>query len=312
MRGLDQGEGLGHIPSMIKNRHRQPSPLMPLVIAGATGSGKSALALELALRHRGEIICADSRQFYLGMSIGTASPGDHERALVAHHGFNSIDPLNIKFDAGLFIDFAKQQIAQVQARGHRPILVGGTGLYLRALRYGFGQVPRSDELIVAELEVECANYGLEHLYQQLLKLDPISVLFIKATDKYRIIRALEIYRQIGQIPSERRKSFLGPPQLKAHYLLKKLAKAELQLKLYERVAHMFKQGLVEEALALRARLPEQHWALKVMGYQEALLVADGHLDNNQAIERTFIRHRQYAKRQATWFNKENFYVWGAH
>lgn len=267
------------------------------------------MAIDLALRHRGEIICADSRQFYLGMSIGTAAPDEYEQALVVHHGFNFIDPLTVKFDAGSFVAFARQKIVEVQARGNRPILVGGTGLYLRALRYGFGAVPKSDELVVAKLEAEVLSQGLSYLYQQLIKVDPASALIIKANDKYRIIRALAIFRQTAKRPSESRTSFLAQAQLKAHYILKKITKAELEPKLYERVVKMFKQGLVEEALALRSRLDEHHWALTVMGYQEALLLADGHLDSKQAIERTFIRHRQYAKRQFGWFSKESFYAW---
>ena len=284
------------------------SHLIPLILAGPTGSGKSALALALAEKHGGEIVCADSRQFYVGMRIGTAGPTDSELARVRHHGFNSIDPMTTKFDAGLFLEFAYEKIAELQRQGIRPILVGGTGLYLRSLRYGFGEIARSDERIVQELEQECEDKGLAQLYDELAAVDPVSATVIKPSDRYRIIRALEIYRQSGEPASLKRKSFLeATPQLSAHWVLKKMPRAELEHRLFERVSHMFGAGLIEEAIDLAKRLPRDHWVLKIMGYQEALQVVDGSLSLAQGIERAFIRHRQYAKRQNTWFKKEVFY-----
>ena len=106
--------------------------LTPLVVAGPTASGKSGLALKLALKHGGEIICADSRQFYKFMRIGTASPSDEEMSLVPHHGYNIVDPRSHKIDSGFFIDFVKKQVNLLQERKVKPIIVGGTGLYLRA------------------------------------------------------------------------------------------------------------------------------------------------------------------------------------
>src|SRR5688572_25955322 len=124
------------------------SSLTPLVLAGPTASGKSSLALGLAKKHHGEIICADSRQFYARMAIGTARPSDDDMKAVAHHGYGILDPKTDKIDAGFFVDFAKRTIADVQARHKRPILVGGTGLYIRALHYGLRDVPKSQKSIV--------------------------------------------------------------------------------------------------------------------------------------------------------------------
>lgn len=282
--------------------------LVPLVIAGATGSKKSALALTLAKKHHGEIICADSRQFYKFMRIGTASPSDEDLALVPHHGFNIIDPRAQKIDAGFFVDFAKKHIAMLQARGVRPIIVGGTGLYLRALRFGLSDVPSSDQNLVAALEQECHNLGLQSLYEQLQSVDPKTAGALHPADKYRILRALAIYRQTHKKPSELRQSFAqAQAQITAHWLLKLADKATYEAGLRLRIEHMWEAGLVQEACDLRSMLPAHHWALDVMGYQEALLVADGKLSKEQMIDLLVIRHRQYAKRQLKWFRREDFY-----
>lgn len=284
------------------------SHVMPLIIAGSTGSGKSALALRLALKFNGEIICADSRQFYSHMCIGTASPSAHERALVPHHGFNIVDPRQRKIDAGFFVSFAHDAIVSCQKRGKRPIVVGGTGLYLRALRYGLHDVPQSDKAVLARLEEECETRGLHQLYEELALVDPASVQLILPQDRYRIVRALEIYRKTGLPPSALRKSFSARKSLiKAHWLLKLAPPDSFEERLKERVISMLDEGLVEEACQLRALLPEGHWALKVMGYEEALAFNDGLLDKAMLIEKIFIRHRQYARRQRKWFRNEGYH-----
>jgi tRNA dimethylallyltransferase len=285
-------------------------PLIPIIIAGATGSGKSALALKLAKKHNGEIICADSRQFFQHMRIGTASPSDEDLRTVPHAGFNSVDPMTTKIDAGFFVSFAQNAIREAQNAGRRPILVGGTGLYLRALRYGLNDVPRSDPTIVKELEEECDRIGLDQFYAKLVSIDPSSAEFIKPQDRYRIVRALEIYRQSNRPPSEIRHSFYQDvPKISAHWVIKIRPRAELWEKLEARVKLMFDEGLLDEARALRSLLPEGHWALKVMGYHEALLVLDNKMSLKDAQERIYFRHRQYAKQQNTWFKKEQFYRW---
>jgi tRNA dimethylallyltransferase len=284
------------------------SHLSPLIIAGPTGSGKSALALKLALRYNGEIICADSRQFYKFMAVGTASPSLQDQSLVPHHGFNFVDPREQKIDAGFFITFAQQHIALIHARQKRPIIVGGTGLYLRALRFGLSDVPRSDPALINKLEQECELLGLANLYKQLQNFDPQSTEKIKISDKYRIIRALAIARQTNKKPSELRQSFTEKDaKISAHWLLKLADKANYEQKLKSRIETMFQEGLLEEAKYLREILSPTHWALDVMGYKEALLYLDNKLTYDQTVQQILIRHRQYAKRQATWFRRESFY-----
>lgn len=282
------------------------SHLRPIIIAGPTGSGKSSLALELAERHDGEIICADSRQFYRSMEIGTASPSVEEKNRIAHHGFNSFDPSTTKIDAGFFVEFAHEKIRECQARHKRPIIVGGTGLYLRSLRYGLSDVPPSDKNLIAELEAEVDAKGLPAIYEELSLIDPESVKQIMASDRYRIVRALEIYRKTGVLPSSLRKSFKGPSNFRAHWV-QKLGNTDCE-PLKRRVLKMIEEGLVAEACSLRGFLPADHWALQVMGYEEALEYFDGLISKDQMIERIFIRHRQYAKRQRTWFKRES-YTW---
>jgi tRNA dimethylallyltransferase len=284
------------------------SPVIPLIIAGPTASGKSHLAVKLAQKYHGEIICADSRQFYKGMMIGTACPSKDDIHLVPHHGYQTVDPLSEKIDAGFFIKFAKNKIEEIKVRGKLPILVGGTGLYFRALHYGLNDVPPSQKTISLEIARRCTRFGLGKLYSDLQKIDPLSAKVIKAQDGYRIMRALEIFYITGIPPSVLKSSFShGQAQIHAHWIYKKPDKKLLLTQIGVRVRNMFAHGLVDEAKLLRKYLPKDHWGLEVMGYKEALRFLDKELTLEEAIEKTLIRHRQYAKRQYTWFNKEPFY-----
>lgn len=224
-----------------------------------------------------------------------------------HHGFNIVDPRERKIDAGFFVRFANEAITSCQQRGKRPIVVGGTGLYLRSLRYGLNDVPASDKSLLARLEEECETRGLPALYEELALIDPASVQLIRPQDRYRIVRALEIYHKTGIPPSTLRKSFSEREALlEAHWLLKLGKRDSFEQTLKHRVQTMIDAGLVEEACQLRALLPDGHWALKVMGYEEALAFSDGRLDKAALVEKIFIRHRQYAKRQRNWFRSEGY------
>lgn len=281
---------------------------MPVVIAGPTAGGKSSLALSWAQKFDGEIICADSRQFYSHMAIGTACPTKEEMELVPHHGFGLIDPKSQKIDAGFFVSFALEKIAEVQDRNKRPILVGGTGLYLRSLYYGLGDIPPSDKNLSAKLEARADQEGIGKLYQELLLIDPRSAQIISPNDRYRILRALQIFYLTKKPASALRASFKAKSsQILAHWVYKKPSRPKLLENIEKRVRLMFEQGLLDEAQKLADYLPKDHWALKVMGYEEALGYLNQELSLEQSIERTIIRHRQYAKRQYTWFNKESFY-----
>lgn len=281
---------------------------MPLVIAGPTGSGKSSLAIKLALAHKGEIICADSRQCYQFMSIGSACPSVEDKKRVVHHGYEMLDPRHEKMSTGFFVEWVKKTSLAIQEKGKRPIIVGGTGLYLRALRYGVIYIPHRNEEIIKKLEEECERLGLASMYKKLSLIDSESALNIMPNDKLRILRALEIYSLTQEKPSKLRQSFKNKkPIFKAHWLLLKPQRDTLKENLKKRVEAMFAQGLIEEAIHLKTILPLGHWALETMGFKEAILYSENKITLEEAMEQTLIKHRQYAKRQFTWFNKEDFY-----
>lgn len=274
--------------------------LIPIVIAGPTGSGKSALALEIAEKINGEIICADSRQIYQRMPIGTACPSPADYARVRHHGFERLDPKKT-YSAGDFIRDTDNFVQDIFSRHKTPLIVGGTGLYLRAWRFGLDNILPSDIQIRQKLDQESP----EILYQKLQATDPHSL--IHPSDSVRIKRALEIYELTGKSASSLRQiDWNRAPRVNAQWLLINPSKDELDTRLKKRVAWIFQQGLLQEALALREYLGT-HERLQTPGYLEALKLADGEISEEEALELTFRRHRQYAKRQTTWFQKENWW-----
>jgi tRNA dimethylallyltransferase len=284
----------------------------PVVIAGPTACGKSALAMALAERLSGELICADSRQVYVGMRVGTAGPSDDELARVPHHLFHVVDP-STSFDAGAFVGAAKLAIADITSRGHLPIVVGGTGLYLRSLRFGLSDVPPQSEAVRAQLALELKTLGVAALHARLAQLDPESATRIGQNDAVRVVRALEIMEITGKKPSSLRKSHVQSAQqqaqLDAHWLLLWPDRQWLAARLRQRVAEMLKDGLIEETKRLReahpmAKVPS---VLDTMGYEEAGAILDGKLTIQEAAERIFLRHNAYVKRQLTWFKKETWW-----
>ncbi len=277
---------------------------LPIVIAGPTASGKSALAMRLAKEMDGEIICADSRQVYQYMRIGTAGPSLDEMAQIPHHGFHTIDP-KCEFDAGQFLLQTDAFVADVLARNRVPILVGGTGMYLRSYRYGLSDVPKRDDAIRQQLFEDIKQYGLESLHQKLAKKDPVAALKIAPQDEVRIVRALEIIELTGQAPSDLRIGHRDvEPRVNASWVLLWPDREWLTKRLAQRVDLMLAEGLVDEAVALRDYLGPDHHLLSTMGYEEALWFADGKISLEMAREKIIIRQRQYAKRQQTWFKKE--------
>jgi tRNA dimethylallyltransferase len=277
--------------------------LTPLVIAGPTAAGKSELALRLAARDDGMIICADSRQVFEGMVIGSGGPSDADRARAPHAGYNDVPPEQT-WDAGRFLEVADAHVAAAQQRGKRPILVGGSGMYLRSWRFGLGDVPPRDDAVRARLESEVAAQGAPALHARLQQLDPDAASRIEPQDPVRVVRALEIHEVTGGRASERRVSHAGPERVQARWVLLEADTGFLRPRLKARAAAMLAAGLVDEARALRRRLGPEHRLLSTMGYQEALLVVDGALDEPAAVDAIERRWWQYARRQRTWFRKE--------
>ena len=286
------------------------APTQPLIlIVGPTAAGKTALALALAQRLNGEIVSADSRQVYRGLDIGSAKATASERAKVPHHLLDVVD-LDEKYDAARFVDEARARIAEIAGRGKIPLVVGGTGLYLRALCGGIAPAPGRDAQLRVDLQSFAKTHGAQALHQRLADVDPNAAARLPVGDQLRIIRALEVFTLSGQSLSahQAQHAFADRPYQDC-WLVVDQPKAVLEQRIHSRAKTMFAQGLVDEACALRDRFGD-HPLLQTMGYAEALAFADGQLDQPQAIEQTRLRTRRYAKRQRTWFRREPVFYWG--
>ncbi|ATB39706.1 tRNA dimethylallyltransferase [Cystobacter fuscus] len=274
------------------------------VIAGPTASGKTALAVELALRHGGEIVGADSQQVYREFDIGTAKPSAEERAAVPHHLVSVVEPLE-PFSAAEYQRRADAAIADIVSRGRRVFVVGGTGMYLRILLHGLVEAPGADPTLRAELEALAAAEGREAVHRQLAQVDPETAAKLPPRDLVRVIRALEIHRQTGRPASEFRRehAFAASRYPFRMYVLSPPREA-----LYEaidrRTEALFERGLVEEVRGLLARGYAEAAPMRSVGYAQAKAVVEGQLSLERARELVAQETRRYAKRQLTWFRKE--------
>ena len=281
-----------------------------LVIAGPTASGKSALAVELSRRLGGEIVGADSQQLYRTLDVGTAKPSAAERAAVPHHLLDVVEP-GEGMDAARYVALADRAIADIAARGALPVVVGGTGLYLRALLHGVVAAPGRDAALRARLETEAEALGRPALHARLTGIDPAAAARIRPNDLVRVVRALEIAAG-GRRPSELRAehAFL-PDRYRALLLALDPPRAALHARIDARVEEMFRGGLLEEARALLARLGAPLPPKLPIGYAEAAAVVQGALPLGEAVRRVQAAHRQYARRQVVWLRREPGVAWVA-
>lgn len=280
-----------------------------IYVGGPTASGKSALALELASRFGGEIINADSQQVYRGLDVGTGKPHREARESLPHHLYDFASP-GERVDAALWVREAERTIAAVVERGRVPFVVGGTGLWMRALYKGLVDAPPRDERIRNRLEQQAQTEGLASLHRALEHVDPESAGRIHPTDPVRLIRALEVYELTGQpLSALHRAHALGTPRHLALHLAVDWDMAELEKRIARRVDEMFREGLVDETRRLAAQAPAREKLEKVMGYREALALIDGRVDEAQARALIVREHRRYAKRQRTWLRAEDWWTW---
>lgn len=283
-----------------------------LAIVGATATGKSALAMALAERLEGEIINADALQVYRGFDIGTAKPGPEERARVPHHLIDILEP-HERYSAGEFARRAEEAIRDIQGRGRLPIVVGGSGLYLRALFEGISPVPPADPQVRQQLR-ERLGYdgaGLPMLYEELRRLDPATAARLPPGDTQRILRALEVAMVSGEPLSAwvSRQPF-GSQRIAAVRVGLTLPRAILYDQIAGRVARMVDEGWVEEVAGLLARgLSPELPAFQAIGYRQLVLYFEGEWSLDRAIEETVKATRRFAKRQETWFRKEPEVTW---
>ncbi len=294
-----------------------------LVLTGPTGSGKTALGLELAERLGAEIVSMDSMALYRGMDIGTAKPTRAERSRVPHHLVDVLDPWE-SASVAWWLERAAACCRAIEARGKRVLFVGGTPLYLKALLHGLFDGPGSDAALRERLTREAEVSGPQVLHERLARVDPAAAARLHPNDVRRVIRALEVWELTGQPISCRQRqwpqrkdeggrrkdeperlsgsSFLLPPSSFPQILWLDLPRPELYERINRRVEEMFAAGLVEEVEGLRhLPHPVSREAAQALGYKEVFAHLDGQASLAETLVRVQTRSRNFAKRQVTWF-----------
>jgi tRNA dimethylallyltransferase len=279
-------------------------------IVGPTGVGKSAVGLKLAELLGAEIINADSRQIYRGLDIGTAKPAAEDRRRVSHHLIDVRSP-DDPLDVVGFLALARAAIADVVSRGRAPLVVGGSGLYLRVLRGGIFAGPPAAPALRRELEAVAAERGLEYLHDRLAEIDPSSAARIGHRDLYRIVRALEVFRLTGQpMSAHQRRHRFGARTYETLTVGLTMDRARLYETIDRRFDEMIRQGLVDEVRALLGSgCDPECGPLKSVGYRQIAAAVRGELELGRAIELAKRDSRRLAKRQLTWFRADSEIVW---
>lgn len=283
-----------------------------LVICGPTASGKTALAVELALRHRGEVVSADSMQIYRRMDIGTAKPTQAEMRGVPHHMLDVADPEE-DFSVARYVDMAAKCVDDILSRGKLPILAGGTGLYIDSLLSGRTFAPfQPDSPLRGQLEEQLRREGGAAMLARLAQVDPDSAARLHPNDEKRIVRALEVYQSTGKtITQHNLETQAIPPRYDALTLALAFERREdMWSRIDRRVDQMMDQGLVAEVQGLLdSGVPAKCTAMQAIGYKEMAAALLSHGDVSAGAEEVKLRSRQYAKRQLTWFKRNKAARW---
>ena len=280
-----------------------------LVIVGPTAAGKSALAIYLAEVFKGEIISADSMQVYKGMDIGTARPSDEELARVPHHMLSIIEPGD-PFSVGEYVRFVRPVIAGLHKQGKIPVVAGGTGLYVRAIVDGLCDAPEADETLREKLLQEEEQYGKGYLYKRLCEADPVSAKRIKPNDTVRILRALEVYEIMGVPISEIQKTHGFREKLYDCFVIGlTMDRKKLYMNIEERVDSMIEKGLEAEVRGLMDKGKESFILMHGLGYKQIAGYIKGWYSLEDAIKLLKRDTRRYAKRQLTWFRRDDMIRW---
>ena len=272
-----------------------------IAVVGPTASGKSDLALALAQRLDGEIVNADAMQLYRGMDIGTAKLSVEERGGIAHH---QLDVLDVREEASVaaYQREARLDIAAIRTRGHRPIVVGGSGLYVRAALDRL-DIPPTDPVVRARLQHELVHEGIEAMFARLVQVDPVAAQAIQSNNDRRVVRALEVIELTGRpfsasLPTREY-------ELPTITIGLKIPRPELDVRIEDRVHRMWSAGLLDEVRQLDASgLRAGRTAAKALGYGQALAHLDGLLTAQQAIKDTVTSTRRFARRQQSWFRPD--------
>jgi tRNA dimethylallyltransferase len=284
------------------------NPLL-VVILGPTASGKTSLSLAIAERFQGEIVNCDSVAMYREFEIGTAKPNVTERGRVPHHMFDMVPPTG-SITAGEYARSARAVLADIRDRSHLPIVVGGTGLYLRALLEGLFAGPQRSEDLRARLRDIASGRGSAYLHRILKHLDPAAAANIHAKDKPKLIRAIEVCLAARGRITEMWKQ--GRDSLAGFHILRlglNPDRALLYARINRRAAAMFESGLIEETRLLLNAYGESARPLASLGYKQAVQFLHGEVSRDAAIIAAQQTHRNYAKRQMTWFRREPDVRW---
>ncbi len=281
-----------------------------IVICGPTASGKTGLSIELAKRVNGEIVSVDSMQIYQEMDIGTAKPTKEEQQGIKHYLMDFISPED-RYSVADYKRDAKQAIKKILEKGKTPIVVGGTGLYVDSLIYEI-EYPNIefDEVYRQELEQRVETEGLENLYEEAKKIDPIAIQKISANDEKRILRILEIYHATGKTKTEQEiDSRKNPVEYDYQVYALKWDRELLYERINKRVDLMLEQGLLEEVKGILERHEKFPTAMQGLGYKEVVEFFKGNTTKEEMIEKIKMETRRYAKRQMTWFRKNKQTIW---
>jgi tRNA dimethylallyltransferase len=281
-----------------------------LVVVGPTAAGKSAFALAACERFGGEVVSVDSMQVYRGLDAATSKPGPGDLARAPHHGIDLVEPGD-DFSMGDFVRFAEGAIAGIAGRGRLPVLVGGTGLYLRALLRGVAEAPRRAPRLRERLRALGERRGLPWLHRMLGRLDPGAAARLPRNDRQRIVRALEVRLATGRSLTEIvREQPFGAERYDAIKVGLDRERADLHRRIDTRVDRFYEAGLVAELRGLLASgRPAAANAFKALGYREAAAHVRGERTLEEAIALTRRNTRRYAKRQRTWFRAEPGVAW---
>jgi len=281
-----------------------------VVVCGPTGSGKTGLAIGLAQRFDGEIVGADSMQIYRTMDIGTAKPTPAEQALATHHMIDIVDP-DEDFDAAMYADAAGRAIDSVVNRGRLPLVVGGTGFYIKALVYGLFEEGPSDPEIRRRLKEAVRSGGSAALHRRLAALDSRAAARIHPNDAYRIVRALEVFEITGQPLSDfQQRHRFQDQRFDVLFLGVTWPRPILYDRIDRRVDRMMDQGLADEVRGLLARgYDPQLKSMQSLGYRHLTAFINGETDLDETVRTLKRDHRRYAKRQLTWFRADPAVHW---
>ena len=282
-----------------------------ICIAGPTASGKTALAVELAKELNGEVVSCDSMQVYRRMDIGTAKPTAEEMQGIPHHMIDVAEP-DEDFSVSRYCAQAAPIVDDIVARGKTAIIAGGTGLYMDSLIQGNDFAPFPATGVREQLEAEAEARGIQVLFDRLAAVDPEAAGRLHLSDRKRIIRALEVYLETGQtITEHNRKTRLIPPRYSPLWLgLDFENRADLYGRIDRRVGLMLEAGLIEEIQALlRSGVPEKCTAMQAIGYKEFVSALNGECSIEAAADQVRQASRRYAKRQLTWFRRNQKIHW---